>query len=468
MSRKLILPIIISTLGGFLFGYDTGVINGAQLYFKDYFDFSTAEQGWAVGSALIGCIFGGLGAGILAEAIGRKKSLLLAAFLFSISAIGSAFADSLFNLSIYRILGGIGIGLASLLSPMYISEVSPKEKRGAMVSLNQMAIVTGFLVVFFANYWVGNHLSASMVTGEVSTESLSQWNIDEGWRYMFGLEIIPAVLFFILLFFVPGSPRWFVIKEKHNHAIVALEKLGYSNEVAQQKVKEIEDSLEKKESSSWAAFKGMGFAVFVGVMLSIFQQLTGINAILYYGSSIFEALGNTAESAIFQNILIAVVNFAFTIIAIFSVDKWGRKPLLILGGFIMATALALLTYDIYTQQFSLIAVVGILLFIAGFAMTWGPVTWVLLSEIFPDRVRGLAMGIAVAAQWLFNYLVSQTFPMMMDKESAFFEMSNGTFPYWIYGVSCIAMSLFVWKFIPETKGRDLKDVRQLWIKKHKS
>ena len=214
MSRKLILPIIISTLGGFLFGYDTGVINGAQLYFKDYFDFSTAEQGWAVGSALIGCIFGGLGAGILAEAIGRKKSLLLAAFLFSISAIGSAFADSLFNLSIYRILGGIGIGLASLLSPMYISEVSPKEKRGAMVSLNQMAIVTGFLVVFFANYWVGNHLSASMVTGEVSTESLSQWNIDEGWRYMFGLEIIPAVLFFILLFFVPGSPRWFVIKEK--------------------------------------------------------------------------------------------------------------------------------------------------------------------------------------------------------------------------------------------------------------
>ncbi|MBW2961985.1 sugar porter family MFS transporter [Mesonia aestuariivivens] len=468
MSKKLILPIIISTLGGFLFGYDTGVINGAQLYFKTYFDFSTAQQGWAVGSALIGCIFGGLGAGVLAEAIGRKKSLLIAAFLFSISAIGSALSQDLLSLSIFRILGGVGIGLASLLSPMYISEVSPKEKRGAMVSLNQMAIVTGFLIVFFTNYWVGNHLSALMITGEISTESLSQWNINEGWRYMFGLEIIPAVLFFLLLFFVPESPRWFVIKQKYEKAAIALQKLGYSEQVAQDKVKEIEGSLEAKVSSNWGAFKGLGFAVFVGVMLSIFQQLTGINAILYYGSSIFKALGNSAESAIFQNILIAVVNFTFTIIAIFTVDKWGRKPLLILGGFIMATALAMLTYDIYTQQFSLLAVVGILLFTAGFAMTWGPVTWVLLSEIFPDRIRGIAMGIAVASQWLFNYLVSQTFPMMMDKDSLVFEMSNGTFPYWIYGVSCIIMSLFVWKFVPETKGRDLKDVRQLWIKKNNS
>ena len=467
MNKKLILPIVISTLGGFLFGYDTGVINGAQLFFKDYFNFSTAEQGWAVGSALIGCIFGGLGAGVLAESLGRKKSLLIAAFLFSISAIGSALAESLFGLAIYRIVGGVGIGLASMLSPMYISEVSPKEKRGAMVSLNQMAIVTGFLVVFFVNYWVGNHLASSMITVDVNAEALNTWNVNYGWRYMFGLELIPAILFFLLLFFVPESPRWYVIKGDQANAVKSLQKLGYKDDVAKTKAIEIENSLEKKESGNWSALKGIGFAVFVGVMLSIFQQLTGINAIMYYGSSIFQALGNTAESAIFQNILIAVVNFSFTIIAIFTVDKWGRKPLLILGGFIMATALAMLTYDIYTQQFSLLAVAGILLFIAGFAMTWGPVTWVLLSEIFPDRVRGLAMGIAVAAQWLFNYLVSQTFPIMMDKESAIFEMSNGTFPYWVYGVSCILMSLFVWKFVPETKGRDLKDVRELWTKKNK-
>jgi SP family xylose:H+ symportor-like MFS transporter len=465
MNKKLLLPIAISTLGGFLFGYDTGVINGAQLFFKDYFGFTTVEQGWAVGSALIGCIFGGLGAGFLSESLGRKKSLLIAAFLFSISAVGSALSDSLTTLAMYRIIGGVGIGLASMLSPMYISEVAPKEKRGAMVSLNQMAIVTGFLAVFFVNYWVGNHLSAYFITADISSEALTNWNISQGWRIMFGLEVIPAVLFFILIFFIPESPRWYVVKGEQEKAKNALFRLGYSKNAAQEKAKAIKDSLEEKVSGSWSALKGLGFAVFVGVMLSIFQQLTGINAILYYGSSIFQALGNTAESAIFQNILIAAVNFSFTIIAIFTVDKWGRKPLLILGGFIMAIALAMLTYDIYTQQFSLIAVAGILLFIAGFAMTWGPVAWVLLSEIFPDRVRGLAMGIAVGAQWFFNYLVSQSFPIMMDKESAAYEISNGTFPYWVYGISCILMSLFVWKFVPETKGRDLKDIRQLWDKK---
>ncbi|MBS3993054.1 MAG: sugar porter family MFS transporter [Bacteroidetes bacterium] len=452
MDIKILKPILVVTLGGLLFGYDTGVINGALVFFKDALVLSEAQVGWAVGSALLGCLAGATVAGLLSRELGRKRSLIIAAFLFVVSALGSAYAWDLTSLASFRIIGGVGIGIASMLSPMYISEISPSNKRGAMVSLNQMAIVTGFLVVFLVNYWVGQGKSF-------------EWNVEIGWRLMFAMELIPAGLFFLLLFWVPESPRWLVLKGKEEKALQALYRLRENHEIAKSEVQSISQSLIAEKKHNLSALKGLGMAVFIGIMLSIFQQLTGINAILYYGSKIFASMGNVAEDALFQNIMLAAINFLFTFIAIKYVDSWGRKPLLIIGAFVMALSLGLLTYSIYTGTYGIVSVVALLSFVAAFAMSWGPVVWVLLSEIFPDNARDTAMSIAVAAQWFLNYLVSQTFPILMDEESWYYQISNGTFPYWIYGISCIIMLIFVIKFVPETKGKDLQNIRALWNKK---
>lgn len=452
MDYKLIKPVLVVTLGGLLFGYDTGVINGALVFFKDALALSEAQVGWAVGSALLGCLAGASMAGVLSKKYGRKKSLIIAAILFIVSAVGSAYAWDLTTLATFRIIGGVGIGIASMLSPMYISEISPSNKRGAMVSLNQMAIVSGFLIVFLVNYWVGQGKSV-------------EWNVAIGWRMMFAMELIPAGLFFLLLFWVPESPRWLVMKGNIEKAEKSLIKLRETPEIAKTELLSISASLAQEKKSNISALKGLGMAVFIGIMLSIFQQLTGINAILYYGSKIFASLGNVAEDALFQNIMLAAINFLFTFIAIKYVDSWGRKPLLIIGALVMALSLGLLTYSIYTETFGFLSVVALLSFVAAFAMSWGPVVWVLLSEIFPDNARDKAMSIAVAAQWFLNYLVSQTFPILMEEDSWYYQVSNGTFPYWIYGISCIVMLVFVIKFVPETKGKDLENIRAMWTKK---
>lgn len=452
MDTKILKPILVVTLGGLLFGYDTGVINGALVFFKNALVLSETQVGWAVGSALLGCLAGASVAGFLSKELGRKKSLIISAFLFVISALGSAYAWDLTSLATFRIVGGIGIGIASMLSPMYISEISPSHKRGAMVSLNQMAIVTGFLVVFLVNYWVGQGKSV-------------EWNVAIGWRLMFAMELIPAGLFFILLFWVPESPRWLVLKGNEDKALQSLNTLRESPEIAKAEVVAISESLAKEQNSNISALKGLGMAVFIGIMLSIFQQLTGINAILYYGSKIFASLGNVAEDALFQNIMLAAINFLFTFIAIKYVDSWGRKPLLIIGALVMALSLSLLTYSIYTGTFGILSVIALLSFVAAFAMSWGPVVWVLLSEIFPDNARDKAMSIAVAAQWFLNYLVSQTFPILMEEDSWYYQVSNGTFPYWVYGISCVIMLIFVIKFVPETKGKDLENIRAMWNRK---
>ncbi|MDP2089426.1 MAG: sugar porter family MFS transporter [Flavobacteriaceae bacterium] len=452
MDSKIIKPILAVTLGGLLFGYDTGVINGALVFFKDALILTETEVGWAVGSALLGCLAGAAVAGFLSREFGRKKSLIISALLFIISAMGSAYSWDLTSLAIFRIIGGLGIGIASMLSPMYISEISPKNKRGAMVSMNQMAIVSGFLIVFLVNYFVGQGKSF-------------EWNVEIGWRMMFAMEVIPAGLFFILLFWIPESPRWHVLKGNLPAAKKSLVSLRDTDEIAEAEVQSISESIKNETKSSISALKGLGFAVFIGIMLSIFQQLTGINAILYYGSKIFASLGNAAEDALFQNIMLAAINFIFTFIAIKYVDSWGRKPLLTVGALVMALSLTLLTYSIYTETFGILSVVALLSFVAAFAMSWGPVVWVLLSEIFPDNARDVAMSIAVASQWLFNYFVSQSFPMLMEEDSWFYQVSNGTFPYWIYAISCVIMMVFVIKFIPETKGKDLQDIRAMWAEK---
>ena len=453
---------IVAALGGLLFGYDTGVIAGSQLYFTEYFEFSPAEQGWAVSSALYGCLIGALLGGYLTKQISRKYTLILSAVLFTVSAWGSGVADNLSQLVIYRIIGGLGVGMASLAAPMYIAEVSPPKDRGRMVSYYQLAVVIGFFTVFLATYFIGGGDTKDL-TPEALKE-LHKVNVTEGWRVMFWSELVPAIAFLVLLFSVPHSPRWLMIKGRVDEAKSVLLRVASSDQEAEAELSEISDSLSKNPSPNLAVLftKGIGFALFLGVMLSIFQQITGINAILYYGAEIFSnALGYGPEDALKQQLWLGAVNLIFTFIAIYTVDSWGRKPLFITGTVGMFLGLSILGLTIYTQQMGVISLLAILLFIGSFAMSMGPVVWVMLSEMFPNNVRSVAMSIAVAAQWLFNALVANSFPLV--NESALNQNTfNGALPYFIFASFCVVAMIFVLKLVPETKGKTLEEMEKLW------
>ncbi len=464
-KQKTVLGITaVAALGGLLFGYDTGVIGGSQLYFTKYFQLSPGEQGWAVSSALYGCLFGALASGYLTKAISRKYTLIIAAFLFSISAWGSGIADSLTELVIYRIIGGLGVGMASMAAPMYIAEIAPPKERGKMVSYYQLAVVIGFFVVFLATYFIGGGNTAGLSSADI--EQIHQHNVSQGWRIMFWSELLPAVAFFFLLFFVPHSPRWLMLKSRHEDAKKVLARITDNAEEAAREFAEIERSLsDTRQGHSVKLFsRAMGLVLFIGVMLSIFQQITGINAILYYGAEIFSnSLGYGPEDALKQQLWLGAVNLICTFIAIYKVDSWGRKPLFIVGTAGMFIGLMVLGLTIYTDQKGVISLLAILLFIGSFAMSMGPVVWVMLSEIFPNRIRSVAMSIAVAAQWLFNGLVANSFPLVNN--SAFNNESfNGALPYFIFAFFCVVTMVFVWKLVPETKGRTLEEMEELWIK----
>lgn len=454
----------VATLGGLLFGYDTGVIGGSQLYFTEYFSFSKAEQGWAVSSALYGCLIGALIAGVISARYSRKYSLILAGFLFAISAWGSGIPESLTVLVIFRIIGGLGVGIASMTAPMYIAEVAPPKDRGRLVSYYQLAIVIGFFVVFLATYVIGGG-DTSALSPEVLKE-IHDYNVTQGWRIMFWSELVPATAFFILLFYVPHSPRWLMMKGRKLEAKLVLAKVTASEEEAEREFIEIQKSIdsESKGLKVTAFSKSMLFVLFIGIVLSILQQVTGINAILYYGAEIFSnALGYGPEDALKQQILLGAVNLVFTFVAIYQVDKWGRKPLLIVGTIGMFLGIGTLGFSIYMNQLGLVSLIGMLTFIASFALSMGPVTWVLLSEIFPNKVRSTAMSVAVAVQWLFNAIVANTFPIISGSEINT-NVFNGALPYFIFAGLCVVTILFVWKFIPETKGKTLEEMDDLWIK----
>jgi SP family xylose:H+ symportor-like MFS transporter len=463
-SLRITLITAIAALGGLLFGYDTGVIGGTQLYFTEYFELTPFQQGQAVGSALYGCLFGAIAAGFLTKAISRKYTLLLAGVLFIISAWGSGIADDLTTLIIYRVIGGLGVGMASMTAPMYIAEVAPPKDRGRLVSYYQLAVVVGFFVVFLATYFIGGGNTAGMTPEQVL--AVREYNLDQGWRVMFWSELIPAGAFFILLFFVPHSPRWLMIKGREADARKVLLSITNSEVEADTELSEIKASLAQGQSQPFFAVfgKGIGFIVFVGVMLSVFQQITGINAILYYGAEIFaNALGYGAEDALKQQLWLGAVNLIFTFVAIFTVDKWGRKPLLIVGTLGMFLGLSVLGLTIYTQQLGILSLIAVLTFIGSFALSMGPVVWVMLSEIFPNRYRSAAMSIAVAAQWLFNGIVANTFPVVNNSalnETAF----NGALPYFIFAFFCLVTMAFAWKFVPETKGKTLEEMEAIWKK----
>ena len=454
-KNNLILITIIASLGGLLFGYDTGVINGTQFYFSKYFELTDGMKGDIVSSALYGCVIGAVFSGFISEWIGRKKSLIISAVLFTISAWGSGLPsflpESLNLLIFFRLIGGIGIGVASMNAPMYIAEISPSAKRGKMVTFYQMAIVTGFFVVFLATYMIGN-------SGDL------EYRIANGWRDMFWSELIPCGLFLVLLFFVPKSPRWLVLKGRNEEAKELLEKM-HGSEVAASEFDQISESIEKSDTSSMASITKKPFLliVLVGTALSVLQQFTGINAVLYYGADIFEkALGFGEEDILAQQILLAGVNFGFTFLAMFTVDKWGRKPLIIVGSLGMILGFGLLSITLMTESVGVLSLLGILIFIGSFAMSMGQVVWVLLSEMFPNKIRGIAMSIAVAAQWLFNGFVAQTFPRVMGSEVNNAAPWNGSLPYFIF-MAFIAFTIFLTvKFIPETKGKSLEELESVW------
>ncbi len=460
MGKKQFLVLItsISALGGLLFGYDTGVINGAQYYLSQYFELSDAAKGFVVGIALIGCLVGALVAAPISIKVGRKKSLILSALLFTLSAWGSGlpslFPETVTVLAVFRFIGGLGIGIASMNAPMYIAEIAPPKQRGKLVSFYQLAIVIGFFVVFLATYFIGNALT-------------EQQNIDFGWRRMFWSELIPCLLFLGLLFLVPKSPRWLMLKGEEDEAKKVLDKVLNPDEV-EAEIQEIKESISEVAGKTKISplAKGVLGIIVIGSVLSALQQFTGINAVLYYGADIFEkALGFGKEDVLQQQVLLAFVNLVFTFVAIATVDKFGRKPLLYIGGVGMIVGFLMLGITIKTQNVGIVSLIGVLVFIASFALSMGPVVWVMLSEMFPNKIRSVAMSIAVAAQWGANYFIAQMFPIVVGSEANNNDTWHGSMVYFIFIGFILFTILFTYKYIPETKGKSLEEVEKMWDKR---
>ena len=430
-------------------------------------EFADTIKGFVISSALIGCIIGGAAAAYLSRHLGRKGGLVVAAVAFTLSAVGACWPEKMnllgcalpvYSFVFWRIVGGCGVGLASMISPMYIAEIAPANARGKLVSWNQFAIIFGMLIIYFVNFVIARN-------GDEA------WLIATGWRYMFLSGVVPAGLFLVLLFFVPESPRYLVLRDREAEAKRVLVKLA-GEEQAAKTLEEIKGTLHE-HSAPWMSF---GFLViFIGIMLSVFQQFVGINVVLYYAGNIFRDMGASTDSSLLQTIIVGAILLLFTVVAIFTVDKFGRKPLLIIGSVGMAVSMVALGLTFYlgtavaadggasmSKGIAVTALFCMLFYVASFAMSWGPVTWVLLSEIFPNSIRG-AMSIAVAAQWLANLVVSWTFPIMNDNQALTNQFHHG-FAYWIYGVMSILSAIFVWKLVPETKGKTLEAMQHLWKK----
>ena len=445
----------VATIGGLLFGYDTAVISGAEKSVQAFLiasqGLSTLMHGLTISSALIGCIIGGGISGIFASKIGRRKSLMIAALLFFISALGSGYPEFLFfeqgkatmgllyMFNFYRIIGGIGVGMASAIVPMYIGEISPAEIRGRLVSLNQFTIIFGMLVVYFVNWGIAN--------GQTP-----EWVNTIGWRRMFLSEAIPAGLFGILLFFVPETPRYLAIKKRDEEALRILEKInGISR--AKEILNDIKNTVEHHSGKLFSYGK---LVIVIGILLSVFQQFVGINVALYYAPRIFESMGSGKDASMLQTVVMGLVNVIFTVVAIVSVDKWGRKPLLMVGSIGMAIGMFAIASLSFLEIIGIGTLVFIIVYTASFMMSWGPICWVLISEIFPNKIRGRAVAVAVAAQWAANYFISSTYPSMME--------FSGTVTYGFYGAMSVLSFLFVWKMVPETKGKTLEEMEHLWKK----
>ncbi|WP_172242925.1 D-xylose transporter XylE [Permianibacter fluminis] len=468
-NKSLVMSLtLIATLGGLLFGYDTAVISGAISAIDANFinprqldeTARLSLSGFTIASALWGCVLGGLVAGWIGDRFGRRRGLMLAALAFLISSVGSAWPelalglftsagpDALWAFNLFRIIGGVGIGIASMLSPLYIAEISPPAERGRMVTYQQLAIVGGIVLVYFVN-WL------------IAAQGDEAYLHSTGWRWMFASEAIPSALFFVLLFFVPESPRWLVMKNRDAEAHAVLRRLT-SDAEASVVIKEIGNSL-TVQSGKLFAFGGT--VVLVGLMLSIFQQTVGINAVLYYAPQMFQNMGASANAALWQTVIIGVANAVFTLVAMFTVDRWGRKPLLILGAGIMAISMLALGALFHANQLGWLSLIMVIVYIAGFALSWGPIVWVMLAEMFPNAIKGRAMSLAVAVQWIANLIVSWSFKLL-DGSTALNDVFHHGFAYYVYGGMSVLAAVFVYYYVPETKGRSLEQIQELWQPKN--
>jgi MFS transporter, SP family, arabinose:H+ symporter len=436
----LILITSAAALGGLLFGFDTAVISGAVPFIKTYFNLDDIMLGWAVSSLLVGCIIGVMISGKPADVLGRRITLLVAALLFLISAVGSALSHHLYVFICFRFLGGIAVGTASMLSPMYISEISPAEKRGSLVSLNQLAIVVGILVAFFSNFL------------------LAQIG-DNNWRWMLAVMGLPALLFFITLLFIPESPRWLVQKGKDDDAYKILERIN-GTEAAEKEMNEVKESIAKEEKGTYKEVfsKRIRPLIWIGIVVAVFSQVTGINSIMYYAPMIFAKTGIGINNALMQTIAVGGVNLIFTFVAIKYIDKFGRKPLLIAGTSGMTISLFVLAIAFYMHEFGgYLILIFVLVYIASFAASLGPVTWVFVAEIYPNRLRSKAMSVAVVFLWAAVFVVSFTFPYILN------VLGGGT-AFLLFGVMCVIYLIFLLTKVPETKGKSLEELEKILIK----
>ena len=485
-SKVYLISIVMTAIiGGLLFGYDTAVISGAekglQAFFLSATDFvyTDAIHGITSSSAQLGCILGSVLSGLCASRLGRKRTLMMAGVFFFLSALGSYRPEFLFfsygepsyallvAFNLYRVLGGVGVGLASAICPMYIAEVSPSHIRGTLVSWNQFAIIFGQLVVYFVNLVIlGSHANPmiGLVNGvtQIMNPDAASWTIEKGWRLMFVSEAVPAGLFTILISLVPEPPRYLAMCGKDNQALKVLTRINGS-----EKAKEILTQIKETAHEKTERLLTYGWMViFIGVMLSVFQQAVGINAVLYFAPRIFESMG--MGNPMMQTVMMGVVNILFTLVAIFTVEKLGRKPLLITGSIGMALGAFGVAMSNIMVLPVYVPVVSIMLYSASFMFSWGPICWVLIAEIFPNTIRGAAVAIAVAFQWIFNFIVSSTFvPMYNMQMGAMGDKFGHMFAYALYGIICVIAAIFVWKLVPETKGKTLEDMTQLWKKKSK-
>lgn len=457
----LIFLSVVAALGGFLFGYDTAVISGTTSQVTSVFGLDTLQQGWYVGCALIGSIAGVLMSGLLSDKLGRKLTMILSAVMFSVSAIGCAFCVDFNQLVVYRIIGGVGIGVVSVVSPLYISEVSVAQYRGRLVSLYQLAVTVGFLGAYLMNYqllaW------SESVISSVDDGWMNLIFVDEVWRGMLGMETIPALLFFLIIFFIPESPRWLIVQRKEQQALGILERIYQSASEATYQLQETRSMIASSGKSDWRMLlqPGIRKAVFIGAGIAILGQFMGVNAVLYYGPSIFENAGLSGGDSLFYQVMIGLVNTLTTILALAIIDKVGRKKLVYYGVSGMVVSLCCIAFyfafgDVW-QIPSWVLLFFFLVYVFCCAVSICAVIFVLLSEMYPTKIRGLAMSIAGFALWIGTYLIGQLTPWMLQSLTP-----TGTFL--LFAVMCVPYILIIWKLIPETAGKSLEEIERYWKK----
>lgn len=446
---------LISALGGFLFGYDWVVIGGAKFFYERFFDLVHTPhlQGLAMSSALLGCIPGALFAGFLSDRFGRKPTLIWAAVLFTLSALGSGLASDFTAFMIFRILGGVGIGLASCISPVYIAEVSPPKMRGKFVSLNQFNIVIGILAAQLSNFLIAQEVP----TGATNEYILNSWNGQMGWRWMFWAEMLPAGVFFILAFFLPESPRWLIKMKREEQASLTLNRIG-GQDYASRVVAEVRDSFRKAEQKmNYGELRKSSIRpiLIVGMVLAAFQQWCGINIVFNYAEEVFTSAGFGISDALLNIVITGVVNLVFTLLAMRVVDGWGRRKLMLFGSLGLAATYIFLGAAFRLEWNGTWVLSIIVIALAVYAMSLAPITWVVLSEIFPNRVRGAAMAVATTTLWIASALLVLLFPLIKD----WIQISGA---FWLYALICVAGFIFIRNRLPETKGRSLEEIEEVF------